>query len=191
MSYPTSRRTAPRSALEPTASAVSSTGETWAERTYAALPLFFVGGVCIVAAVLTYLSGAVTAFGGSTSVHLQPWILFIALGITGISGGTVALLAEEPEFPPVEAPSVVVPASTVKSEKSEVWDESLIEPEEKPVRPIWRGPEEEDLLRGEVAQPAPPDIVLRQLDELEASLRKKPVSPVESPKKKSRPEEPH
>lgn len=194
MSVATSRKSSYSDSLTPTERAAPSEVVTWADRCYAALPLFFVGGTCIAAAVLLYLSGAQTAFGGSASVHLQPWILFVALGITGVGGGTVALFAEEAEPAPVEMPSLPAAASTAASApapapSAPAWDESLLEPEAKPTRSVWRGPRDEELLEGAVSKPAPPDIVLRQLDELEASLRKKTGTPVASAARKPRPED--
>jgi hypothetical protein len=92
--------------------------ESWRERFFAALPLFTVGTLCVVVAVYLYTMGAVTAVGGAGSARLRPWILFIALGITGISAGIVALLAEGAFAAPVEtthvpaAPSVRPSAQT-------------------------------------------------------------------------------
>jgi hypothetical protein len=70
-------------------------GDSLTERFYAALPLFVVGGACVAAAVYLYVSGAATTVGGNGSVHLRPWVLFLALAITGIAAGTIVLLDQE------------------------------------------------------------------------------------------------
>ena len=71
-------------------SATGTRPESWEERFSAAVPLFLVGSACVVVAVELYFSGTVTALGGS-SVLLRPWILFVALGITGLGAGTIVI----------------------------------------------------------------------------------------------------
>lgn len=198
----------------------SSGGETWSERFLAALPLFVVGVVCVAAAVYLFISGAATTVGGNGSVHLRPWILFLALGISGLSAGTIALFAEETTSSPAAdagtrtpGPSPSSPASTSlrtfappherhptsafeglpspagvpaartgsvpsrPSVTSRIWDESDIAvatPSSIP-KDLWdESPEE---FEAAASRPAPPEVVLNQLDELEASLRKKPGKP--------------
>lgn len=205
--------------------------ESWSERIYAALPLFIVGIVCVVVAILLYLEETASAFGASDSVRLHPWILFVALGITGLSSGTVALFAEdvltEPTrlSPPISAPPTLAapkpktrwlfgrsrrsaprPAAKKPTLPSPVasrpaydptgpvtasprpvpsrpavtapsWDESevgTVGPVPQPKEAWDETPEE---LEAGASEAAPADFVLRQLDELEASLRKKPLSP--------------
>jgi len=201
--------------------------EGWQESVFAALPLFIIGALCLLLAIDLYLSGTTTAFGGNGSVNLRPWVLFVALGITGIAAGTVALWIENPQItraeppkstprpptlvrptprpPPtpgaarrsypgpsapelaglsprpalVRAPPRPTPAAAKPSPpparptaSAAIWDEDLIGPEES--RP---GPEEEwdagSMGPGKVAERMPTDAALRQLDEIEASLRKK------------------
>ena len=170
---------------EPSQGGLSS-APTRSERFYASLPLFFVGAVCILIAVLLDATGSVTAFGGSSSVHLQPWVLFVALGITGVSAGTIALFSEDVDSEDLGAEPMEV-ASRERSRglaapvSGPAWDESQIVPESSPSRTIWRPSDVADLLGGEVAEPSAPDVVLRQLDDLEVSLRRKPrPSPPES-----------
>jgi hypothetical protein len=209
----------------------STERETWSERFVAALPLFAIGAVCLVVATLLYLEQATTAFGAGDSVHLHPWVLFVALGITGISAGTVALLvedaiaestemettltasatrapsktktpwlfgrtrrrssslaAEQSSVPPTSAPSaasapsgrtVTAPqrASSRPVAAARVWDESTVSfaPHSALPKEAWDETSEE--FEAAAAEPATPDVVLRQIEELEASLRKKPASP--------------
>ncbi len=202
--------------------------ESWQESFLAALPLFIVGGVCVAFAVYLYLAGASTTFGGNGSVHLRPWILFIALGITGIAAGTVALWVEDAPTAPREEPKAPVPSKTPPPPKAKaphplfaprkgypgptvqelatlsdhlqptqsspaarsttpspppppsrpavsaaLWDEDLIGPDA-------AAPEHEEVwdtdstsAAGSVADRMRPDAALQQLDEIEASLRKK------------------
>jgi hypothetical protein len=149
----------------------STEQESWAERFYAALPLFIVGAACVVVALELYGAGTVTTLGGNGSVHLRPWILFVALGITGICGGTVALFVKD-AF--VELPEVREPVTPPRP--APAWDESLLEPEPRTFgrRRTWETGE--DSFASGTAEPSPPDGVLDQIDEIAASLRKK-VSP--------------
>ncbi|MGP8075183.1 MAG: hypothetical protein ACLP8Y_00335 [Thermoplasmata archaeon] len=202
--------------------------ESWQESFFAALPLFIVGGVCVTFAVYLYLAGASTTFGADGSVHLRPWVLFVALGITGIAAGTVALWVEDAPAAPREVPKAPVPSKTPPPPKAKaphplfaprkgypgptvqelatlsdrvnltqsspaarstapspppspsrpavsaaLWDEDLIGLDE-------RTPEHEEVWdtdsspsSGPVAERMRPDAVLKQLDEIEASLRKK------------------
>jgi hypothetical protein len=130
--------------------------------------LFIVGAACIVVALELYGAGTVTSLGGSGSVHLRPWILFVALGGTGICGGTAALflsdaLAEPPEVVEPVAPPHPAPA----------WDESLLELEPRVYgrRRTWET-DDEPFVSG-TSKPSPPDGVLDQIDEIAASLRRK------------------
>ena len=155
-----------------------SPAETWGEKLYAALPLFVVGGACLAVAVDFYASGASAPFMGNSSVRLAPWALFLALAVTGLSAGIFALLAGDEE--PSRAETVVAlpePASP----SLPPWDESTITPA-KPsfVRPrTW---EQHPLEPGDIVGWTPaeprvervsPDVVLVQIDEIAASLRKK------------------
>jgi hypothetical protein len=146
--------------------------ESWSERFYAALPLFFVGGACVVVAVELYVTGNVTAFGGNISVRLRPWILFLALGITGLSAGIVALFAEEETEEPRDLGKAVVAPPPAPA-----WDDSWIEPETRviPRHRTWETGS--GALDGSPAEPSSPDLVLQQLDEIELSLRKKHRTP--------------
>jgi len=205
--------------------------ESWRERASAALPLFLVGILCAGLAVYLYFAGTTTHFGASGAVLLRPWILFMALGITGLSAGVVALFAEDalevpgevasapakpltpirskektpvffgrsresyPGPTPEERPGVPVSAAGTAPGASvttgpaplstpgrpvvdaRTWDESLTGPTEPRRYPkeVWdESPEE---FEAAAAQPAPPAVVLSQLDDLEMSLRKKPVTP--------------
>jgi len=204
--------------------------ESWNERFLGALPLFVVGGACTASAVFLYISGVATTVGGNGSVHLRPWVLFLALAITGLSAGTIALFAdgeaEAPGLPsspsPPAAPTAsplpkrsaafgrpalrpressagesggaagaayvatpapagtpaarATPAAHRSPMSARVWDESEL-PAGTPTafaRESWDESTEE--LEATASAPAPPDVVLRQVDELEASLRKKPAS---------------
>ena len=173
--------TAARSGSADSGDGRSSHVESWSERLYAALPLFVVGGLCLAVALVLYTEGAVTSLGGSQAAHLQPWILFVALAITSLAGGTVALFAEEPrvEELPASAPVVVPPIP-----RDREWDESLIEPEEKPFRPAYRALDNDELMQGPIAEAVPPDMFLHQLDELEVSLKKKLPPPAKDSRKK-------
>jgi hypothetical protein len=219
---PTSRSVMASPTGRPAASDPAPTGgerESWKERLLAALPLFVVGVVCVASAVFLYLSGAATTIGGSGTVHLRPWVLFVALGITGISAGTIALFAEEPSLyarpeaagigAPPSTPSparempeprrselpilvasdglgspapagVPAPRSTLVPSRppvtARVWDESDIAPAApgSDSKDSWDESSEEFVASASV--PAPPEVVLHQLDELEVSLRKKPTS---------------
>jgi len=205
--------------------------ETWRERVFAALPLFLVGGACAGIAVYLYFAGTTTHFGASGTVLLRPWVLFVALGITGLSAGVVALFAEDPleaprpgvtapARPPAPIPSkekipfffgrsresypgptpeerpgvpalvgLAAPTASVRGSSlppstpghpvanTRAWDESsisLTEPRRHP-REVWdESPEE---FEAAAAKPAPPAVVLSQLDDIEKSLRKKPSTP--------------
>lgn len=214
--------------LAPAAAASPPEMESWQESFFAALPLFIVGGVCVAFAVYLYLAGASTTFGANGSVHLRPWILFVALGITGIAAGTIALWVEDAPTAPREGLKAPVPSKTTAPAKARaphplfaprkgypgptvqepailpdrvnptqssaaaraatpspppspprpavsaaLWDEDLIGPDE-------ATPEHEEVWdtdstpsSGPVAERMRPDAVLQQLDEIEASLRKK------------------
>lgn len=164
----------------PAPDGVPSAG-AWHERVEAALPLFILGAVCIFVAVVLYFEGAYTSLAGAA--HLEPWILFVALGITALGGATVVLLAEDPydEAPVVAVEAPVLPAS------APVWDESLLEPEAKPVRPVYHQLDDAELMEGPVADASPPDIFLRQLDDLEVSLRRKGSDPAKTKDESKRP----
>jgi hypothetical protein len=181
-SSPTARAPTPLSlsATLTTRPGITVETESWREKLFAALPLFLVGGVCIAVAVLLYLQGTVTTFGGASSVRLQPWILFVALGITGISAGMVAMLSED--LPPVasevgkEIPSPV--GSKARTVSPPVGG-TVSAPRPAVTPPIWAedwGPDSE-AFKAAAAPSSPPDVILRQLDELEVSLRKKPAPP--------------
>ncbi|HKN06183.1 MAG TPA: hypothetical protein VJ021_01070 [Thermoplasmata archaeon] len=205
--------------------------ESWREKVYAALPLFLVGGLCTGLAVYLYLAGTTTHFGASGAVLLRPWILFVALGITGLSAGVVALFAEDAlEAPPEKVTAPAVPPTTIRFKEktpgffgrsregypgptpeerpgvpvsaaraapgssvtvgpgplptpgrpvvdARTWDESSTGPTEHRRYPkeVWdESPEE---FEAAASKPAPPAVVLSQLDDIEKSLRKKPTTP--------------
>lgn len=151
--------------------------ETWGEKLYAALPLFIVGGACLAVAVDLYFSGTTANFGGNSSARLYPWALFLALGVTGFAAGTFVLLLEEEPSPPA-APE---PAPSPHEPALPAWDESTIIPE-KPGHFRPRTWEQYPELPTEVGWSTPvpkvgaipPDVVLVQIDEIAASLRRKP-----------------
>lgn len=165
----------------------SSETETWSERVYATLPLFLVGGACLAIAVQSYLSGTVMGLG-SGNARLQPWVLFLALGLTGVSAGTFALFLEEPPTPSPETPKTVAPkvvapraaapkVAVAPASRAPEWDESTIVPEARAPTPR-RSWEAYTLPANEpVAPPATSDYFLDQLDEIAASLRRKVNSP--------------
>ncbi len=160
-------------------SAPGTETETWAERVYGALPLFIVGGICLVVAIDLYYSGVTTQLNGNT-VRLSPWVLFLALAVTGIAAGVFSLFLEEAALAPAEAEVAAKPTAT----PAPVWDESTVVPT-KPayVRPrTWeRYPEFPEGVGWSPAEPrverVPPDVVLIQIDEIAASLRKKTPPP--------------
>ena len=155
--------------------------ETWSKKVYAALPLFIVGGACLAVAVELYSSGTTANFGGNGAARLYPWALFLALGVTGFAAGTFALLAEDEPTPTV----AVEAASPPPSPTSAAWDESTIAPAKSGyVRPrTWeRYPELPTEVGWSTPVPrveaVPPDVVLVQIDEIAASLRRKPPPPL-------------
>lgn len=157
----------PRSHPEPETSIAK---ESWGERLYAALPLFIVGAVCVVIAFELWAPGAVAGWGGSDTVRFRPWILFLALAITGISGGTAAVFTEDSlaaETRDLVSPPLPPP----------VWDESAIEPIGRTSASESNWDSGWELLEDEVGKPRPFVLVLNQLDEIKESLRKKPGSP--------------
>lgn len=160
------------SGVTPVASVLPT--ESWGEKLFAALPLFFVGGACLAVAIDLYYTGITGQFGANRSVHLELWALFLALAVTGLAAGVFAMLVED-EFE--EIAPVVVPVAEPSPPVPE-WDESAIKPEEEPSllgpRPWERYP---NLTEGPVADAAPTATVLSQLDEIEASLRKRPRPP--------------
>ena len=157
--------------------------ETWAEKVYAALPLFIVGGACLAVAVDLYVSATTAPFLGSSSVRLAPWTLFLALAVTGLSAGVFALIMEDEELPLTAAPPVT---AVPRPAPAPLWDESTLTPakpssygrprtwERHPLAP-------EDFAGWSPAEPrverVPPDVVLVQIDEIAASLRKKTPPP--------------
>ena len=200
-----------------------ATVETLRERLAGALPLFLVGGACVLLSVYLYLMRTVTTFGGSSSTHLQPWILFVALGITGLAAGTFALLFDEEAraLRPRPRPRSSSPPSTPRKPKpnrlfggsranypgptpeervrlpgafteaspsptdawpmvsapspvgSLAWDESPpapLSPKETLNDPWDESPQ---AFEAGASRPASADVVLRQLDDMELSLRKK------------------
>jgi hypothetical protein len=157
--------------------------ETWQERLFAALPLFIVGGACLALTFDFYLTNTATGIGSSSGVRLQPWSLFLALAITGIAAGTFAMFVEDEE-PATVAPTVA-PVSTTPSASPTTpvpaavpeWDESVIEPEKQTYVPfrIWERPP--DANERSQAASVSPDLVFNQIDEIEASLRKKKQLP--------------
>ncbi len=146
--------------------------DSWAERFYAALPLFIVGAACIVVALELYGAGTVTALGGNSSVHLRPWILFVALGITGICGGTVVLFVDDAFVEPRPVKETVAPPRPAPD-----WDESLLEPAPTVHRRRRTWELEAESLEDEHAEPSLPEGILDQIDEIAASLRKKVERP--------------
>jgi len=145
--------------------------ETWEERFSAAVPLFLVGSACFVVAVELYFSGTLTALGGS-AVRLRPWILFIALGVTGLGAGITALFTEDsPTASGVSAEPVPAPDLVPD------WDESRLDSVPRSsLGPLYAEEEGEDL-GGPAAAALPADLVLSQLDEIEESLRRRSRSP--------------
>ena len=141
--------------------------ESWEERFSAAIPLFIIGSACLVVAVELYFSGTATSFAGS-SVRLRPWILFVALGVTGIGAGAVALFTKGSEW---ESPSRT-DAESASSPTAE-WDESEIEPVSRSSLGPLYGDEGEDPIGGSEPPPLRADLVLSQLDEIEESLRRR------------------
>lgn len=177
------RRTGSSGPSEP-AGTPESPRETWGEKLYAALPLFIVGGACLAIAVDFYYSRAAMPPVDHSSVRLATWALFLALAVTGLSAGVFALLVEDEAPVLMEAP-VIEPPPPVSVAP---WDESTITPA-KPsyVRPrTWEqhplGPE--DIAGWTPAEPRveriSPDVVLVQIDEIAASLRRK-TPPSQSP----------
>jgi len=153
----------------------SSGQESWAERVYAALPLFLVGGVCVGLALQLHATGAGASLGGSGSVALRPWVLFVALGITGLCAGAVALFAQD-----LFAESHEVEEEVTSPRSPPDWDESLLEPEPRTIRRRRTWEMNPYSLEGVVAEASPSEGALDQLDEIEAALRKKPgISPPE------------
>ena len=160
---------------EPSAASESS-HETWSEKVYAALPLFIVGSGCLAVAVDFYLSAATAPFAGNSSVRLAPWTLFLALAVTGLSAGVFALIMEDDDEP-IPAPSTAAP----KPAPEPPWDESTLTP----AKSSFAGPrtwerhqlEPEDIASWSPEEPpverVSPDVVLVQIDEIAASLRKK------------------
>ena len=154
--------------------------ESWSQKLYAALPLFIVGAGCLAVAIDLYYSGVTTRLNGST-VRLYPWVLFLALAVTGIAAGIFALLLEEEE--PTAAGETSASAAPPES-TAPLWDESMLEPTEPTyVHPrTWeRYPELPTEVGWTPAEPRverlPPDVVLVQIDEIEASLKKKSRPP--------------
>ena len=152
--------------------------ETWREKLYAALPLFMVGVACVVISIELYFSGTLTALGGGGSVRLRPWILFVALGITGISAGTITLLATD-DWAGQAGEQESLPPSPPSPPPAPDWDESTLQLSKATSVFAWRG----DLDAEPTDEPKPehlaPDLVMTQLDEIEASLRKKTRPPPE------------
>ena len=162
--------------LESTGDAGYVERETWTERLVAALPLFVVGALCVGVAVDLYYSGTTTDWAGVRSARFSPWVLFLALGVTGLAGGVLALLVED-ERAATEPTPAVPPSST---SGSPAWDESSILPgksghfhprtwEQYPEIPTevgWTSVEPR-------VEAVPPDVVLIQIDEIAASLKRK------------------
>jgi len=147
--------------------------ESWIEKFFAALPLFIVGWVCLALTFELYFSGTVTQLGGGGSVHLQPWALFLALAVTGLAAGTFAMLTEEE---PTDVSEAAEPPPAVPSAVP-AWDESLLEAEASELPPPRTWERSAGWSEGPIAESVPPEAVLSQLDEIEASLRKKSRPP--------------
>lgn len=163
-----------RPAAAPNAVEPSREPESLRERVLGSLPLFIVGGLCLALAVDLYLTGTVSRFGSNGSVRIEPWVLFFALAVTGISAGIFALLLEGVPVAQVEAePAPVVAPPTTTPE----WDESTIEPEKPTYVPPRTWERYPDLPETPTAAPMPYDSVLDQIDEIAASLRKRPQTP--------------
>lgn len=179
-----SRRAGPEPAAPADGSEAALVSEPWEERILGALPLFVVGAACLAVAVEFYATGAVTALGGNNSVHLRPWVLFLALGITGVAAGIVALFLEEEPEPVPAVPAAPVPAPAPPPPAMPEWDESLVEPEPSlsPRRRTWEIEWDLDTASPSAASSAAPSTalssdILEQIEEIEASLRKKPRRP--------------
>lgn len=207
----------------------SAESESWRERLDAALPLLLLGVLCIGVAVFLYEAGSVSNIGVNGAVHLRPWVLLVALGVTAISGGIVALLADSALSAPksaragtapsrrgakararpatpvavpqgrypgptsqelatlsdrvaqAESPGKVnvtprpSPALARSGTSAREWDEASIGPVARTASQKEEWDESPEAFEAAASAPAPPDVVLRQLDELEASLRKKRV----------------
>lgn len=170
------------SAPSPTDPGGDANPETWAEKLYAALPLFIVGGACLVVAIELYFAGIVTGLAGNGSVHLEPWTLFLALAVTGLSAGTFALLVEEVPPGPSEVPAAPVVEVVEPSPIPPEWDESTIAPETTTSQPLssrsWeRYSESPGSPESPESQPISSEAFLSQLDEIAVSLQKRVRAP--------------
>jgi hypothetical protein len=156
----------------PSRQTASSEEETWREKFTGALPLLLVGAACTAVAAELYSTGNVTLVGENASVRLRPWVLFVALGITGISAGVFALLFEGPE-----GLSVPPEVSRAWSRSTPDWDESSLEPEPRRYarRRTWETSAEMD--GNGPGDSVWSDVALHQIDEIERALRKSGRSP--------------
>ncbi len=180
----------PRPVVDPP---VAPATETWTERIFGALPLFVVGGICIGIAVDLYYMSATAEIAGVRSARISPWVLFVALGVTGLAAGIFAVFSEEePEVAPTPRTTPATSAPLTPA-----WDESNLVPDKSGyVRPrTW---EQYPIEPGDVIGWSPvepgtehvsPDVVLVQIDEIAASLRRKtpPRSPPASVDSKDQP----
>jgi len=170
---PSARASAAISPTDPQESEEGAGTESWSEKFYAALPLFIVGWVCLAVTFDLYFSGAVTQLGGAGSVHLQPWALFLALAVTGLAAGTFAMLTEEEPTVSSEVPAIAPAVPTAVP----AWDESTLEAGTSELPPPRTWERYTGWSEGPIAEAVPPEAVLSQLDEIEASLRKKSRPP--------------
>jgi len=153
-----------------------------------ALPLLLIGS-----ALLCYAAVLANQELGSTSTHLPLWGLFGAVGAIIAGAGIYSTF-----FVPAEA--VELSKDWVTVPKAE-WDDlrakrpttvpppartsapaavaDLIRLRSAASRPIWEEDWDVDSegFRAAAAPPAPADFVLRQIDEIEASIRKKRTRP--------------
>ncbi len=70
----------------------------WRGRLSAASPLFISGAVCLAIFGVLFADRA-TGFGSP----FAPWILFLALGVTGVTGGIISVAMDGHELPEAEA----------------------------------------------------------------------------------------
>jgi hypothetical protein len=162
------------------------------------LPFFFFGGAATAAGVYLLLSHLTVL-----SSRLPVSGLIIAIGLMALVGGAVgALIGDEIEVPAAGVQNTGgTPALVSKPEAPVVTPGRAAEPDRTPVtarkttavgpaagsapsrplvrRPIWE--EDWDVnsvgFQAAASPPSSPDVVLRQIDELERLLRKKPARP--------------
>jgi len=144
---------------------------------YAMLLLLIAGILFVLAAIDVYALGVSDPMGGVAYLGYIPWVYLVALAAVSLGAGFIALpRSERPTHARVEGPSRGLPNT---GSPAHAGARSAAESPSGTVSPAPGETtdldEDDDWPESEMPpEPLPPHVVLGQVDEIEASLRKRP-----------------